>query len=56
MADQKICPIISASPEVRLCLKERCQLWIQHTTTPPKGNCLFNDIRIALHLISVRQK
>jgi hypothetical protein len=55
MADQKICPIMSANSEVKPCLKERCQLWVQHSITPPKGNCLFMDIRTALHLISVRQ-
>jgi hypothetical protein len=55
MADQKICPIMSANSEVKPCLKERCQLWVQHTVTPQEGNCLFNDIRIDLHRISVKK-
>jgi hypothetical protein len=56
MADQKICPIMSANSEVKPCLKERCQLWVQHDITPPKGECLFNDIRTSLYLISKKQK
>ncbi|HUU41211.1 MAG TPA: hypothetical protein VMW42_09730 [Desulfatiglandales bacterium] len=56
MADLKICPIMSAGPEVRPCVKERCQFWVQHTVTPPKGGCLFNAIRTALHLISIKQE
>jgi len=54
MAYRKICPIMSASPEVRPCVKERCQFWVQYDVTPPKGDCLFNDIRSSLYRISMK--
>jgi len=52
MADQKkICPVMSASPEVRRCVEERCQWWLSpEMGSSGKGDCVIQAIRTTLYL------